>query len=106
MRISDWSSDVCSSDLEEPVAEEPNADLGNRVGVQPLGLAEAEEDVQRGMAEAAAGVALVSGFLHRQALPGAGNGRRLGIVAAGVGEDEPGGGREDLLRALEAFARH
>src|SRR3546814_16454129 len=62
--------------LFRSVAEEPNADLGNRVGVQPFGLAEAEEDVQRGMAEAAAGVALVSGFLHRQALPGAGNGRR------------------------------
>src|SRR3546814_2823950 len=35
MRISDWSSDVCSSDLAAAVEREPLADV---VGLEPFGL--------------------------------------------------------------------
>src|SRR3546814_19681839 len=43
MRISDWSSDVCSSDLRLPVSRPP----GDDVGVDPaqmIGKIEGEED--------------------------------------------------------------
>src|SRR3546814_20019532 len=33
MRISDWSSDVCSSDLTEPPVDEQDAPVGQRRGI-------------------------------------------------------------------------
>src|SRR3546814_15503262 len=40
MRISDWSSDVCSSDLVAPRTTEPPAPRGLAVGDQPMPLAD------------------------------------------------------------------
>src|SRR3546814_13321954 len=40
MRISDWSSDVCSSDLREP-----DIDFGRRLGEREIARAQPEHDI-------------------------------------------------------------
>src|SRR3546814_8935964 len=60
MRISDWSSDVCSSDLLARPARDQRPRLGNQIGEGParLGAARIGDD--------AIGAEFVAAFLHGQ----------------------------------------
>src|SRR3546814_8998003 len=81
MRISDWSSDVCSSDLDRAI--EPAKDRIWRHGAWPLGDHDAAGAARRAAARAVAG--------HR-ALPSLCHGAFMGDRGAARGERAGGGG--------------
>src|SRR3546814_12881027 len=84
MRISDWSSDVCSSDLAEADA------IAVAVAAAEIAGAADRARIDEAAGHAAAIVAVERGALDIDAAAGAGNGARIGDVAtAGQDDAEP-----------------